>query len=217
MAKNRYKRHVINNATLEIKNFTLQRGDRLLVRELSLALKSGDVLELRGANGSGKTTLLRAIAGLHQAISGSITFTGNDDFENKDYIGFMGHLDAIKPNETISQQLAFWAKFFGNNTAQISDIAEQLKISRILPLMGISLSAGQRRRVAIARIIIANRPIWLLDEPAAPLDNDGRKVLGEILNTHSKKGGVIIAAVHDALPCMGAKQLHLDDLRVVSL
>ena len=203
---------MINSVSLEIKNLSLQRGDRLLVRNLNLTAKAGEALELRGANGSGKTTILRAIAGLHKPKSGTIGFQGASEFENSDYIGILSHLDAIKPNEKIGRQLEFWAEIFCGSNAQISFIAEKLKIKHLLGLMGSSLSAGQKRRVAIARIILTQRPIWLLDEPAAPLDADGRNILGSILQQHLDGGGIIIAAVHDPLPLKNAKILQIDNL-----
>ena len=193
---------------LKIENLALQRGERLLVRNLSFELNAGDAIELRGANGTGKTTLLRAIAGLHTQKFGKIILSGNDDFENKDYLMFLGHSDAIKSNETIKHQLKFWADFFGATQDIIDKSVARLNIERILPLMGANLSAGQRRRVAIVRLLIAGRPLWLLDEPFAPLDNLGRKILGEILDEHRNSGGMIIAAVHDAP--LGRKMNLLD-------
>ncbi len=185
------------NASLELENIALQRGDRLLVRNLSFVVNSGEAIELRGANGTGKTTLLRAIAGFHRPLLGAIKFTGNKDWANCDYLMYLGHNDAIKANESVAQQLNFWADFFGAPREKIADISARLNINRILPIQGGGLSAGQRRRVAIARIMLANRPLWLLDEPFAPLDKSGREVLGQILDEHRKKGGMIIAAVHD--------------------
>lgn len=193
---------------LKVENLALQRGERLLVRNLSFELNAGDAIELRGANGTGKTTLLRAIAGLHTQKFGEIILSGNDDFENKDYLMFLGHSDAIKSNETIKHQLKFWADFFGASQDIIDKSVARLNIERILPLMGANLSAGQRRRVAIVRLLIAGRPLWLLDEPFAPLDNLGRKILGEILDEHRNSGGMIIAAVHDAP--LGRKMNLLD-------
>lgn len=200
---------MINNSSLRIENLSLQRGDRVLLRGFNLLAQAGEAIELRGANGSGKTTLLRAIAGLHEAKSGKIIFSGNDEFENSDYIGLLSHSDAVKANEMIGLQLDFWANIFGSNKGEIAEIAQKLKISRLLGLMGGSLSAGQKRRVAIARLLLSHRPIWLLDEPAAPLDIDGRDILGAVLNEHIALGGIIIAAVHDALPIKSVRKVQI--------
>lgn len=203
---------MINNASLKIENLTLQRGDRLLLRDFSLSVRAGEVIELRGANGSGKTTLLRAIAGLHSPESGKIIFANENEgeFENSDYIALLSHQDAIKPNESIIRQLEFWAEIFGAPKDKIDETAQKLTIKRLLLLMGGALSAGQKRRVAIARIMLSSRPIWLLDEPAAPLDSDGRKLLGEILQEHIDNSGIIIAAVHDDLPIKNARLVQID-------
>jgi heme exporter protein A len=188
---------VAQGVSLELKNIALQRGDRLLIKGLSLRLNAGEAIELRGANGMGKTTLLRAIAGLHRPQFGEIIFSGKEDCENHEYLMFLGHNDAIKPNESVYNQLVFWAQFFDAPLSRIDDAVTRLGISRLLPLMGGGLSAGQKRRVAIIRLMIAARPLWLLDEPFAPLDEKGRTILGEILNEHRQNNGIIIAAVHD--------------------
>lgn len=196
------------NAKLELKNIALQRGEKLLIKGLSFCIEQGGAIELRGANGIGKTTLLRAIAGLHSPKFGEIIFSGNQDFENSDYLMFLGHLDAIKANESVINQLEFWADFFGAPHENIYLAIRRLRIEHILPLMGANLSAGQKRRVALVRLMIANRPLWLLDEPFAPLDNLGRQILGEILDEHRAQGGMIIAAVHDKP--LGAQMTQID-------
>ncbi len=199
------------SASIKIDDLALQRGDRLLVRRLGFELKPGEAIELRGANGTGKTTLLRAIAGFHQPIHGTISFTGYDDWDKSDYLMYIGHNDAIKPNENVGQQLEFWADFFNADKNEISEIAALLMINRILPIQGGGLSAGQRRRVAIARLLLAKRPLWLLDEPFAPLDSLGREILGKILDLHREKGGMIIAAVHDKPKGQEMRLLDLGD------
>lgn len=203
---------MINNAQLNIRDLSLQRGDRLLLEKLDISVSSGEAIEIRGPNGSGKTTLLRAIAGLHSPKSGTINISGGVDLEHSEYIGLLSHLDAIKPNETIEHQLHFWCELFCVSKVKLTTVVQKLKIKHLLGLLGGSLSAGQKRRVAIARIMLSERPIWLLDEPAAPLDDDGRKILGSILQEHLNNGGIIIAAVHDALPIKHSRVLQIDDI-----
>lgn len=183
---------------LAVQNLVLQRGHRLLVENFALTLNAGDGITLRGANGSGKTTLLRALAGLHEAKSGVIT--GNRQDDGPPQISYLGHQDPIKAGETLSDQLAFWAELAACSTCRIADIATQLGLTRQLALQGGVLSAGQRRRASLARLLIEGRPIWLLDEPAAPLDSEGRTLLGRVLDAHRAKGGMLVAAVHDELP-----------------
>ena len=201
-------------ASLSLKDIALQRGDRLLIKGLSLNLEKGDAIELRGANGTGKTTLLRAIAGLHQQKFGQIVFSGLDDAANNEYVVLMGHLDAIKSNESVLAQLEFWADFFGTPKSEIKTHIKRLEIERLLPLMGGGLSAGQKRRVALVRALISKRPIWLLDEPFAPLDTKGRHILGKILDEHRENGGIIIAAVHDEPPCKPMQKLDLAQYQI---
>lgn len=197
------------SASLSLKDIALQRGERLLIRGLSLSLEKGDGVELRGANGTGKTTLLRCIAGLHQQKFGQVNLSGMDDAANNEYVVLMGHLDAIKSNESVLAQLEFWADFFGTARNEIMAHVKRLEIERLLPLMGGGLSAGQKRRVALVRALISKRPIWLLDEPFAPLDTKGREILGKILDEHRENGGIIIAAVHDNPPCKPMQKLDL--------
>lgn len=193
---------------LAVQNLVLQRGHRLLVQDFTLTLKPSDGITLRGANGSGKTTLLRALAGLHEAQSGSIIGNAHDD--GLPQISYLGHQDPIKAGEKLSDQLAFWAVLAGCGTDRIADITAQLGLTRQLILQGGVLSAGQRRRASLARFMIEDRPIWLLDEPAAPLDSEGRALLGRVLDAHRAKGGMFVAAVHDELPGKPTQTIWLD-------
>jgi heme exporter protein A len=194
--------------TLAIQNLTLQRGHRLLLQDFNLSLQAGDGVTIRGANGSGKTTLLRALAGLHDAKSGMVS--GNIEEDGPPQISFLGHQDPIKASEKLSDQLAFWAALAGCSPQIIPGIVEQLGLTRQVSLQGGVLSAGQRRRASLARLLIEDRPIWLLDEPAAPLDNQGRDMLGVVLDNHRAKGGMFVAAVHDELPGSPTQTLWLD-------
>jgi heme exporter protein A len=194
--------------TLSAQNLALQRGHRILVENFDLVLKPGDGIALRGANGSGKTTLLRALAGLHEPRTGTISGNAIDD--GPPQISFLGHQDPIKAGQTLADQLAFWASLSGKPSKTRDDIATQLGLGRQLNLQGGVLSAGQRRRASLARLLIEDRPIWLLDEPAAPLDSAGRDVLGNVLDAHRAKGGMFIAAVHDTLPGQPTHTIWLD-------
>ncbi len=194
--------------TLSTQNLTLQRGHRLLLQDFDLTLSPGDGISLRGANGSGKTTLLRALAGLHEPKAGKVN--GNDPDDGPRQISLLGHLDPIKASEKLAEQLTFWAVLAGANSQQISEIVDQLGLSRQVGLQGGVLSAGQRRRVSLARLLIEDRPIWLLDEPAAPLDSEGRDLLGLVLDQHRAKGGMLVAAVHDDLPGSATQTIWLD-------
>lgn len=198
--------------TVSAQNLTLQRGHRLLLQGFDLTLNPGDGISLRGANGSGKTTLLRALAGLHEPKAGKVSGNDLDDGPNGSLcqISFLGHQDPIKAGETLADQLMFWAILAGRRAASINAITTQLGLTRQLYLQGGVLSAGQRRRVSLARLLIEDRPIWLLDEPAAPLDSEGRALLGQVLDGHRAKGGMVVAAVHDELPGSPTRTIWLD-------
>jgi heme exporter protein A len=183
---------------LTAQGLTLQRGHRVLVQDFVLTLETGDGVTIRGPNGSGKTTLLRALAGLHEAKAGVIV--GALDPDGISQVSYLGHQDPIKAGERLGDQLAFWAQASGQNSQRIGVITDQLGLTRQLSLQGGVLSAGQRRRASLARLLIEDRPIWLLDEPAAPLDSEGRALLGSVLDQHRAKGGMFVAAVHDDLP-----------------
>jgi heme exporter protein A len=195
-------------AILSAQKLTLQRGHRVLLRDFSLSLSPGDGIAIRGANGSGKTTLLRALAELHQAKNGTVIDKDRDDGAPR--VSFLGHQDPIKAGEALRDQLVFWAQLSGQNPDLIGGIAANLGLSRQLGLQGGVLSAGQRRRASLARLLIEDRPIWLLDEPAAPLDEAGRQLLGKVLDQHRAKGGMFVAAVHDDLPGGSLQTIWLD-------
>jgi heme exporter protein A len=200
-------------ASLTVQAIKLQRGHRVLVQDLNFAVAAGQGLMLRGANGSGKTTLLRALAGLHQPAGGSIEWRGpwvdNPDMEVHQNISYLGHLDAIKPGLSVASQLRFWADLDGIDPRRIDEALHQVGLTRQADLVGGVLSAGQRRRLALGRILIQARPIWLLDEPAAPLDREGRSLLGTLLDAHLAQGGLFVAAVHDVLPGTSSAQIWL--------
>jgi heme exporter protein A len=206
-----------HDVSLSARSIKLQRGHRILVKDLSFKVDCGSGLMLRGANGSGKTTLLRALAGLHQVAGGQIEWTSatlkDPDAEPHQLISYLGHLDAIKPGLTVKNQLRFWADLDGKDLVHVSDALNSVGLLRQADLAGGVLSAGQRRRLALARVLIQARPAWLLDEPAAPLDDEGRTLLGRLLDAHRQRGGLFIAAVHDQVPGSSVDCIWLTDER----
>ena len=202
---------------------TVSRGERILFRNLSFSLASGEALALTGANGAGKTSLLRTLAGFIRPDAGTVVF-GEDFAENSttrsgdtrgttetsapaapadrrsDNIHWLGHLDGLKGARTARDELTFQAQWLGADVDGIAAAVDVLALKPLLDLEVRMLSAGQRRRLAFARLIAAPRPIWLLDEPFAPLDARWRAALGLLMQAHIDKGGGIIAAVHDPLP-----------------
>lgn len=190
---------------LAVEGLALQRGDRLLFRDLSLEAGAGEAVALTGANGSGKTSLLRAIAGFIRPASGTVRFEGPDGaMEAEDarraQTHMVGHQDGLKSGRLARDELLFQVRWTGGGDVAADAAAERLNLVRLLDLEVRKLSAGQRRRLALARLVASPRPLWLLDEPMAPLDAASRIVVGEIMAEHLAGGGLILAAVHDPLP-----------------
>ncbi|NJC40864.1 heme exporter protein A [Brevundimonas alba] len=180
---------------------TLSRGERVLFRDLSLSLAAGEAVALTGANGAGKTSLLRAVAGFIRPDAGSIAFADADPAEARaKHIHWLGHLDGLKGGRRAREELEFQARWLGADATGIAAAVDVLALEPLLDLEVRQLSAGQRRRLAFARLIAVQRPIWLLDEPFAPLDARWRGALGLLMQAHIDKGGAILAAVHDPLP-----------------
>ena len=192
-------------ASLHIDDLTLARGDRTLFTGLSFRIQAGQAVALTGANGAGKTTLLRAVAGLVHPAAGRIRFDGPEAELDPDEargraIHFVGHQDGLKSGRPAGEELAFQGAWAGAPPGALQGAIERLDLARLLTLEVRKLSAGQRRRLALARLLAAPRPLWLLDEPLSPLDARYRARFGEIMAAHLAGGGLILAAVHDPLP-----------------
>lgn len=184
---------------LSLRNTAIRRGGRLLFKDVSLDLAAGEACALTGPNGSGKTSLLRAVAGLVGLDAGEIGFGQIDAADARgDHLHLVGHADGLKSSRTAREELAFWGRWCGGDS--IDAAAEALDLTPLLDLEVRRLSAGQRRRLALARMVAAPRALWLLDEPLSPLDARWRLRLGEMMQQHLDGGGMILAAVHDPLP-----------------
>ncbi len=189
---------------LTLSSLTLARGERTLFRDLSLTLAAGEAVALTGANGAGKTTLLRAIAGFVRPEAGAIAFNAADgtDLDPAEargrHLHMLGHLEGLKGARTARDELTFQARWLGG--AAIDEAVAIMGLKPLLDLEVRKLSAGQRRRLALARLIAAPRRLWLLDEPLSPLDLRWREAAGEVMRRHLDSGGMIVAAVHDPLP-----------------
>ena len=182
---------------VSIEQLAIRRGERLLFAGLNLRVSAGEAVALTGRNGAGKTSLLRAIAGLLRPEAGQVRFEGG---EADEALHLIGHSDGLKPGRTAREELRFQALWTGGTEASARKAAEAFDLERLLDLEIRRLSAGQRRRVALARLAASPRPLWLLDEPMAPLDTAHRTAFGASMAEHLKGGGMIVAAVHDPLP-----------------
>lgn len=190
---------------LDVRHLSVGRGDRVLFEDFGLSLSAGEAVALTGRNGAGKTSLLRAIAGLIRPLSGEIVFSGDaGPLEAEDARGralhFIGHQDGLKSGRTAREELMFQVRWTGGDTARAEAACARLDLSRLLDLEVRKLSAGQRRRLVLARLAASPRRLWLLDEPLAPLDADRRLQIGDLIREHLDSGGLLLAAVHDPLP-----------------
>lgn len=181
---------------LRVEAITLTRGARTLLRDFSFAAGPGDYVEVRGGNGTGKTTLLRAIAGFLKPRAGTIVFERAE--EPGQALHHVGHLNALKGADSVRGHMRYWAGLFGV-AVRDGPALERLGLLDQADLPARVLSQGQARRLALSRLVIAPRPIWLLDEPAAALDAQGREMLAALIEAHRADGGLVIAAVHEAL------------------
>lgn len=194
---------------ISVSGLTISRGERVLFRDLSFAVAAGEVLALTGANGAGKTSLLRAMAGFIRPDAGEVVVDGAETGEARgSRLHWLGHLDGLKPARRAREELDFQCRWLGADTAAIAAAVLRLGLEPLLDLEVRKLSAGQRRRLALARLIAAPRPLWLLDEPLSPLDARWRAEVGVLIQAHVAGGGAVIAAVHDPLP-VAARTLDL--------
>lgn len=187
-------------ALIEGTGLAAVRGERILYRDVSVSAKAGDLVLLRGANGSGKTTLLRQLAGLSEPQAGTI--------ERRDLHHWIGHTNGLKAYETPRTHLAHWARVWGSRE-DISEILASVELNRPADVPCRMLSAGQKRRTALARLHLEQRPLWLLDEPFNALDVDGQALLARMIETHRAAGGAVITALHGTAPVQASVEVVL--------
>lgn len=200
---------------------TLRRGDRLLVEELDFDLANGQALIVTGPNGTGKSTLLRGLAGFLPPARGRVQgiFAGEEERGAGALAHYLGHVEGSKPALTARENLHFWQSMLalpGLGSGLSPDEAlTQLGVPQVAGLPVAYLSAGQKRRVGLARLLIAPRPIWILDEPLTALDAAGQDLLNAMLRDHLAAGGLIVAATHAPL-AIAARQLSLGSREVAA-
>jgi heme exporter protein A len=183
------------DVSLAVEGLSGGRGGFPLFAEVTFSLSPGEALRIIGPNGSGKSTLLRAIAGLVRPDAGRVTLTRNGaPAERQDTIHYLGHANAMKPQLTVSENLSFWTGFCGSGDWRAA--LDAVGLARIAHLPFGYLSAGQKRRVAIARILATPRPVWLVDEPTAGLDRESSALFEAMLDAHLAAGGIVAGATH---------------------
>lgn len=176
-------------------DLTCERGGRIVFRDVSLSLKPGQLMQLTGPNGSGKSSLLRLIAGLNEAQSGTITLAGMDDeMALGQRAHYIAHQEAVKAALSVSENLSFWRDFMGGG--DVGEALAAFDLSRLASYPAGLLSAGQKRRLALARLVLVPRVLWLLDEPTVGLDTASLARLAQVMARQLDAGGMIIAATH---------------------
>jgi heme exporter protein A len=204
-----------NDGDLIADNLACRRGERLIFRGLSCVLPPGGALVLMGANGSGKSSLLRLLSTLLAPADGRLMWAGapvtTDLPRYRASFHYVGHLDAIKPTLGVRETLSFWVGLRAGSLAQIDAALAAYALGPLADWPCRWLSAGQRRRLALARLIAAPAPVWLLDEPTASLDADGEQRLVMAVETHRANGGRVVIATHQPLPLADPQILALEE------
>ncbi|PWB60351.1 MAG: heme ABC exporter ATP-binding protein CcmA [Bradyrhizobiaceae bacterium] len=186
------------------------RGFREVFSELSFELAGGELLALTGPNGAGKSSLLRLIAGLVRPSAGALALEGGDpELSIPEQAHYLAHQDAFKPALTVEENLRFWVRFAGADEAALGEALAAVGLGSLADLPAAFLSAGQRRRLSVARLRAVARPLWLLDEPTSALDAAAQDRLAAIMADHLAAGGLIIAATHGPLGLAGTRELRL--------
>ena len=196
---------------LEGSGLACVRGGREVFSGLGFALSGGEALLVTGRNGAGKSSLLRMVAGLIRVTGGQLAITGADpDKTVAEQAHYLGHQDALKPSLTVAENLGFWMRYLGGTGTPQTPLAA-VGLAGLADLPAAYLSAGQRRRLSIARLVAVNRPIWLLDEPTSALDREAQDTLKGLMQRHLSGGGLIVAAAHGPIGLDQTRELRLGE------
>ena len=184
------------------------RGRREVFAGLDFALSAGEALIVTGRNGAGKSSLLRMIAGLVRIAGGRLQLeAGDPELSIPEQTHYLGHQDALKPSLSVQENLYFWARYLGDGPSR--EALAEVGLEALAELPAGYLSAGQRRRLSLARLLAVKRPIWLLDEPTSALDTASQSRLSELMRRHLAGGGLIVAATHGPIGLEPARELRL--------
>lgn len=189
-------------------NIACVRGGREVFAQLSFSVGTGEALLVTGRNGTGKSSLLRLIAGLVRLSGGKLALDGGTDGSIGEQSHYLGHQDAVKPALSVLENLSFWADYLGARGNPMAAL-KTVGLDALADLPAAYLSAGQKRRLSIARLLAVKRPIWLLDEPTSALDAPSQAMLAKVMQAHLRGRGLIIAATHGTVGLPDARQLRL--------
>ena len=199
-------RQVYPPLTLRATGLSCGRGGMVLADGLDFSVGNGHCLLLRGPNGTGKTTLLLTLAGIVAPLAGHFAIEGGDEDDRQ--LHYCGHRNAIKPRLSVLENLAFWAAINGPTGIDPEAALDQVGLGGLDGLDAGYLSAGQSRRLALARLLVSHRPLWLLDEPTASLDVEGHDLVTRLIDRHLDMGGFAIAATHDPITLPDAARME---------
>jgi heme exporter protein A len=198
---------------LSATDLACRRGGREVFAGVSFSIAGGESLTIRGRNGAGKSSLLRMEVGLVRIAGGRLALEGGDpELTIGEQAHYLGHLDALKPSLSVVENLRFWSDFLGAAAVDLGEPLRAVGLDALADLPAAYLSAGQRRRLSIARLLAVKRPLWLLDEPTSTLDAAAQTKLGEIMRAHLAGGGIMLAATHSPLQLEGTHELNLDSV-----
>lgn len=194
-------------STLSATALECRRGGRPVFSGIDFLLPAGECLAVTGPNGAGKSSLLRQIAGLLPVAAGRLSFDGASERTIAEQAHYLGHLDALKTQLSVAENLKFWIDYLGG-TGEAGAALKRAGLAQLADLPAAFLSAGQRRRLSLARLVAIGRPLWLLDEPASSLDEPAQQMLAALMRDHLAAGGLIVAATHVPLP-VAARELRM--------
>ena len=205
----------MSDLSLRAENLHLWRGERHVLKGLSLAVQGGEVLQITGANGAGKTTLLRALCGLLHLEEGRVLWGGNDVQENLPHyhqsLAYIGHEPPLKADLSACENLHYWLGVKRRlSAAQIREALQRVGAAAFSERLVRSLSAGQKRRVALAGLLLATAGLWLLDEPTTNLDAEGTRLVAGLVEAQARAGGIVVAAVHHELAISSGQLRRLE-------
>ncbi|WP_306251452.1 heme ABC exporter ATP-binding protein CcmA [Parvularcula sp. IMCC14364] len=201
--------------SLQIHDLGVERAGRHILAGVNFSVVPGDALVLRGTNGAGKTSLLRALAGFARVQEGEIRFLDGPDIIHREDIAathmhYLGHENGVSLKLTVLENIISWSQLLApRNRHRAADIIAQVGLSLMASERASRLSAGQKRRLALARLLIAPRAVWLMDEPATALDAAGQELLKDVCQQHRAKGGIIVLTAHEGFTLPNAQGLHL--------
>jgi heme exporter protein A len=195
---------------LKADNLVCSRGGREVFAGLNFSLSGGEALVVTGRNGAGKSSLLRMIAGLVHIAGGRLELDGGEaDASIGEQSHYVGHQDSVKPSLTVGENLKFWARYLGAIESTIDSALQAVELAPLADLPAAYLSAGQRRRLSIARLVAVPRPLWLLDEPTSALDVPSQNRLADLMRSHLAGGGMIVAAAHGPIGLERAREMKI--------